>query len=552
MVWSYERGEGAAMKKTNIPMVAMATFFGGCIQVLAQGGYPDLVKLDAEFLEFRKPRIVEGVAERGPAEMEARRKGLDAFRERLRAIDASSWPVPQRVDYLLVWAKLNSLTFDHRVMKPWARDPILYLDDVSEIPYSETPLSTEKAAELKARLETVPRAMAQAQANLTEANGELAKLAIFYLENFDGVGQGEPYRDQPPAGTIGWFRDLCGRLQLHHPELDPACQASVTAVSRYRDWLRANVGGMPQSAAIGMENFNWYLKHVRLLPYDSEDLILLGERELHRYRLNYLVDRNRNGSLPELDLTKTREQHDARTREAEEQIRAMVAQQKLMTIPGYVPDSFDTDVFFSPRALTKRHFWEEIQFRNALDNHIHASIPGHRFDGRLRQELTNPIRKTYRDTERGEGWATYLEELFVQAGITDENPRARELFYVALIKRGSRVFAETGMHAGKMSIDDANAYMIDWVPFMEEDLGRYDLVGYLRRPGAGSSYLVGKMQIEKLLSERAFQLGDAFELGKFHDEFLSKGIIPVTLIRWEMTDHDDEVTKLWSEVLGAS
>jgi len=54
------------------------------------------------------------------------------------------------------------------------------------------------------------------------------------------------------------------------------------------------------------------------------------------------------------------------------------------------------------------------------------------------------------------------------------------------------------------------------------------------------------------ISERAFQLGDAFELGKFHDEFLSKGIIPVTLIRWEMTGHDDEVTKLWSEVVGAS
>ncbi len=140
----------------------------------------------------------------------------------------------------------------------------------------------------------------------------------------------------------------------------------------------------------------------------------------------------------------------------------------------------------------------------------------------------------------------------MQAGITDENPRARELFWAALIKRGSRVFAETGMHAGKMSVDEANDYMIDWVPFMEEDLGRYDLVGYLRRPGAGSAYLVGKMQIEKLISERAFQLGEAFDLGKFHDEFLSKGIIPVTLIRWEMTGQDDEVTKLWPEVVGAS
>jgi hypothetical protein len=540
------------MKKTKLSAIAITTLLGGSVPLLAQGSYPDLVKLDSELAELRRPKIVDAVADRGREAMEAQRKGLDQFRERLRRIDASSWSVPERVDYLLVWAKLNALAFDHRVMKPWARDPILYLDDVSEIPYAEVPLSAEKKAELQAKLATVPTAMARAQANLTEANGELARLALFYLENFDGVGQGEPYRDQPPEGTIGWYRDLCGRLKQHHPDLVPACEASVTAVSGYRDWLRANLDRMPQSAAIGMENFNWYLKHVRLLPYDADDLIVLGERELHRYRLNYIVDRNRNKNLPELDLTRSREQHEQRTREAEEQIRAMVAQQNLMTIPEYVPESFETDVFFSPRALTKRHFWEEIQFRNALNNHIHASIPGHRFDGRLRQELENPIRKTYRDTERGEGWATYLEELFVQAGITDENPRARELFWVALIKRGSRVFAETGMHAGRMSVEDANAYMIDWVPFMEEDLGRYDLVGYLRRPGAGSAYVVGKMQIEKLLSERAFQLGDAFDLGKFHDEFLSKGIIPVTLIRWEMTGHDDEVTKLWSEVVGAS
>jgi uncharacterized protein (DUF885 family) len=200
--------------------------------------------------------------------------------------------------------------------------------------------------------------------------------------------------------------------------------------------------------------------------------------------------------------------------------------------------------------VTTRHFWEELQFRNALDNHIHASIPGHRFDGLLRQKVQNPIRKSYRDTERGEGWATYLEETLMQAGITDDNPRARELFYIALIKRGSRIFAETGMHSGKMSVDQANAYMMEWVPFMEEKLGRYDLVVYLRRPGAGSAYLVGKIQIEKLLSERAFLLGDKFEIGKFHDEFLSKGIIPVTLIRWEMTGHDDEIQKLWPQVVG--
>ena len=92
--------------------------------------------------------------------------------------------------------------------------------------------------------------------------------------------------------------------------------------------------------------------------------------------------------------------------------------------------------------------------------------------------------------------------------------------------------------------------MIDFVPYMEEDLGRYDLEGYLRRPGLGSGYIIGKIQLEKLLSERSLQLGEDFRLGAFHDDLLSRGMIPLTLIRWEMTGSDDEVGPLWKEATG--
>ncbi|HJS73980.1 MAG TPA: hypothetical protein VJ921_06815, partial [Vicinamibacteria bacterium] len=80
--------------------LVMASGSGAVFAQGAQGGYSDLVKLDAEFLEFRKPKIVEGVSDRGVAAMEARRAGLEEFRKRLRAIDASSWSVPEKVDYL--------------------------------------------------------------------------------------------------------------------------------------------------------------------------------------------------------------------------------------------------------------------------------------------------------------------------------------------------------------------------------------------------------------------------------------------------------------------
>ena len=54
--------------------------------------------------------------------------------------------------------------------------------------------------------------------------------------------------------------------------------------------------------------------------------------------------------------------------------------------------------------------------------------------------------------------------------------------------------------------------------------------------------------MEKLISDRAGQLGEEFDLGAFHDEFHTKGIIPMSLIRWEMTGLDDEIRDIWEEV----
>lgn len=521
-----------------------------CAGAFAQSGYERLVQMNEEVLALAKPAVIEGVPDLSPATIAAQREKLEDFEARLREIDTAGWEVSRQVDYLLVWSKMNAIAFNHRVMQPWSRDPLTYLYQFRGIPHAEVPATPEERAALADRLTAVPAMVDSAIDNLTQPAGELAELAIFLLDNFDGVGQGEPYRDEPPEGTIGWFRDLCGRLERQDGSLLDACRQATAAAQQYHDWLVDNLDSMQASAAIGTENFNWYLKHVRLLPQTVDDLRGIGEREFHRYRFNYLLDRHVNAPLEELELTRSAEQHRQRTRQAEAETRKLVKDLRLFTIPDDMPDEFESDVFWSPRAKTDRHFWEEIQFRNALNNHIHASIPGHRFDSRLRERLTNPIRRTHGESARAEGWATYLEETLIQAGIAKDNPRVRELFYAALIKRGSRFFAEIGMHTGTMTLEEANAYMMDWVPYMEEDLGRYDLVGYLRRPGLGSMYLLGKTQIEQLISERAFQLGDDFDLGEFHDDFLSRGIIPVTLIRWEMAGLDDGARAVWTDVVG--
>ena len=130
------------MKRLHVWKVALG-LLGVCLPLAAQGtsqsGYQKLVTLDKEFLDFTKPKLVDGIRDYGSDAMKAQKKGLENFRQRLAAIDADSWPVPQKVDYLLVWARLNELDFAHRVMRPWARDPMLYLDLVNKLPYIEVP-----------------------------------------------------------------------------------------------------------------------------------------------------------------------------------------------------------------------------------------------------------------------------------------------------------------------------------------------------------------------------------------------------------------------------
>jgi len=71
----------------------------------------------------------------------------------------------------------------------------------------------------------------------------------------------------------------------------------------------------------------------------------------------------------------------------------------------------------------------------------------------------------------------------------------------------------------------------------------FEMQSNLRNPGGfHSNVLTGKAYFMKLFRERAQALGDDFVIRDFVDEFLSSGTIPMSLIRWEMTDDNSDVT----------
>jgi hypothetical protein len=505
-----------------------------------------LVRLAEALRALRQPQATDGVPDYSAAALARWRTGLDALRARHTALPAGDWSVADRIDHILVRTQLDAFDFELRVLRPWARDPGHWVDLVGRAPYTAVPLEGEARVRLERQLRTVPRLMAEARRQLTEPAGELAGIAHFHLTRSDGVNQGEPRRDPPPEGIIGWYDDLRGRLVRHDAALVPLADSALVSLRDFAGWLAAERPRMQAPAHIGLDDYAWYLRHVRLVPLTVDQVRLIGEREIARARALLAFDRHRYRDLPPIVPVTTADEHERRTREAETHIRTFTQRQRLLTIPDDIPPQYETDAFFIDRSAWggARHFWEELTYRDPLNNHIHASIPGHRFDGAIQRRNPRPIRRTISDGTRAEGWSFYIEEMYLHTGLLDDRPRGRELFWIAQLKRAARIHAELRMQTGEWTLDDAIAYLVREVPLMEENLARYDLAIYLRRPAYGMNYTIGKTQVEQLLADRQRQLGDAFDLGAFHDAFLAAGPIPIALIRWEMTGLDDELRAL--------
>ena len=522
------------------------------------GSYDDLVALFQEFLAWQDPerasgdrpnRDIAGAAadvhpDFGAEAAAGRIAQMDAYQERLDDMAVVDWPLAQQVEYLAVRSRFDQHEFTLKVSRPWSRDPGFYVDQMLRLTFADLPLADDEARDLRVQLKAVSLLVEQAMNNLTEVAADYADLAIFNLVNADGVGHGFPYRSPPPAGVIGWYADLADRAAEQQPELLDDIAAAKQSVESLYAWLVENRDGMTGLGGVGEDNFNWYLKHVKLMPYDTDQIVTLGLRELDRLWTVLALEQHRNRHLPKIELPGSGEEYAARIAETDKRVREFLVEQEVITIPDYVQE-LDTNVPWIVRPGGP-NFWENVQYRNPTPDHLHAVIPGHRFDGLVERNNTHPIRGKIASGARTEGWGVYLEEGMMNAGIVDDLPRVRELIYIFGIFRAARVPADVWLQTNEMTVNGAVDWWRERTPWLDVDVARVDAEIYLRRPpGYGLGYTVGMLQMQHLLADRKMQLGDDFILKDFHDTFMAAGRLPMSLIRWEMTGLEDEVSELW-------
>jgi hypothetical protein len=512
--------------------------------------YAVLVSIYEEFRESIKPRVIDGVPDFTATAMEKQYRGLKQLQNRLAAIDTTEWSVAHKVDYQVVRAEMNGVAFDHRVLRQWARDPGFYnlTDGIYPrllVHYSrslsnwglykpELPLSEKEVADFRIKLQAIPKIFSQAKLNLTEAAGDLATIAIRVKEK-----------------DIQLLTDFKSQFEVLHPELVPYVEQAIAATEDFRNWLIKSKDRMTAPAGIGKENYNWWMKYVHLIPYTWDEFHTMIESDYFRAIAFLKLEEHKNRNLPEFQLTSSEEENLRRQEETAAKIFEFLRDKKIITVPDDLPPlppeqyprMWGKSAYLRPNY---RGYFEQTNDREPMTNVLHV-IFGHYYVGGRKiwyqEGDTRPIRGDIRlfdmHEARSEALAFGVEEWLMQAGLFDERPRSKEITYIWLAFRTARALSDLRMHSNEYTLSDGIKQFSESLPYpwadADSDAVWWDIEETLRAPGHSSNYIIGRNLMQQLMAERSKQLGDEFTICRFFDEFMSGGIIPITLTRWELT-----------------
>ncbi len=161
---------------------------------------------------------------------------------------------------------------------------------------------------------------------------------------------------------------------------------------------------------------------------------------------------------------------------------------------------------------------------------LHEAVPGHHLQTALAQELTDlpKFRQNTYISAFGEGWGLYSEKLGLEAGFY-EDPYSNFGRLTYEMWRAMRLVVDTGMHAKGWSREKAIDMMASNTALSTHNV-RTEIDRYISWPAQALSYKLGELKILELREKAEKELGENFDIRKFHDAVLSNGSIPLSVL----------------------
>ncbi|MBT8220288.1 MAG: hypothetical protein KJP00_10705, partial [Bacteroidia bacterium] len=379
-----------------------------------------------EWRAFETPPNHNGAPDYREVTFQKRHSQFDQLRQQLLAIDTTGWKIDHKVDWMIVWAEMNGYDFNQRILQPWKRDPAFYKSlwtyksDVpghegpthhgtTEIWQYEFPLSDSERARLISDLKVIPSLNAQAQENLTGNARELWIAGIRHIElqkeNLENILN--------EAGV------------LEDQELVNAIQKAVESSGQFASWLKEESENKTGPSGIGKDNYTWYLQNVHLVPLSWEDEVMILKRELARAWSSLKLEEHRNRSLPQLKAVNSVEAYNELAEQSARSLMTFLEEDDILTVKDYFEPALREHLGAFVPAETRNFFWIGAHYDpRPLYSHFY-----HWFE--LAREEKEPLENAIRQgpllynifDSRNEGTATALEEMFMQAGLYDDDPR---------------------------------------------------------------------------------------------------------------------------------
>jgi uncharacterized protein (DUF885 family) len=493
-----------------------------------------------------------------PAKMDDRARHVRELLDKLRALKIDNWPKDERIDAILFRSQLEEGDFDNRVLKFARTNPQVYVNECTNAIFSllkkEYDTPRKRALAATARMKGMPALLKQGLSNLRDPVKLYAQLAIDSARSADSLFT---------KSLMALDVDLSSS---EHDEFVRVRDTAIAALHSFADELEKRLPQMVSFAPMGEANYNYFLKHVLLLPLNGNEVEMIGRAELARYRaLEALLpdprladpDPKRSGNVPP-DQESFLKAYESREREMIDFLK----DHQLVTLPDYLgkfeirqlPDAFKptspggfmnppgvydkdpTGFYFIPTYNPEsKNFYLRAAIEDPRPILGHEGIPGHFLQLSIAKHLPDEIRRQHADGVFVEGWALYGEEMLMRTGLYPNNSPAQGQILRLSRYRAARIGVDVNLHTGRWSFEQAVKYFME-AGGLDREAAEGEAAGAASSPHQKISYIIGKWQIMNLLGRYKDRQGDSFRLGQFHDDLIKNGSLPVSIIEWILLD----------------
>jgi uncharacterized protein (DUF885 family) len=502
---------------------------------------------------------------------QSNRQRLLAYLKDFQSISPRTLSQNDRDDREIMIASIQSNLLEEDRVQMWRKNPDSYSGGITGSIFAlikrDFAPAKERLRSVIEREKQIPRALAQAREALLNPPKIYTDIAIQQLpDNIDFFQTTVPetFKNVKDAALLSEFKR--------------SNDAAILALKDYLSWLQKDLSPRSNGVfAIGAENYRLKLLYDEMVDVPLPTLLKIGYAQLRKDQRAFIetarrIDPNKS---PEAVLQEVEKDHPSAKElipAAQKQldgIRQFLIDHKIISVPGGAqarvvetppfarattfasmdtPGPYEahaTEAFYNitlpDPSWPKEKQEEYLQGYNypLLSNvSVHEVWPGHytQFLWLKNNPQLSKVRKLTAAGSNAEGWAHYSEEMVLDEGFTNNDPKYRLAQLVDALLRDCRYIVGIRMHTQGMTMAQAREF------FVKE--GRQQpVVGEMEtKRGTGDPtylmYTLGKLEILKLRADYQRKMGSSFSLEDFHDRFIKAGSPPIKIVRRELMGRD--------------